>query len=170
MNPRILKVKYCISLCIVFIILILSSNGCHSSIGVISKWNYNTISVSEAKELIENNTNLFILDVRTESEYKEGHIESAYLIPHSDIIDRQDELPTNKSQAILVYCRSGTRSATASSTLDSLNYTQIYNMEGGFTAWKKAGYPYINSSTTGSSLLLVLNILMLMIIYLKKRT
>ena len=90
------------------------------------------------------------------------------MIPNTDIIDRQDELP-NKSTPILVYCRSGTRSAIASDTLDSLSYNSTYNMDGGFLAWKNAGYPYVNSSTTGSSSFFVLQLLVLMIIYLKKR-
>lgn len=138
--------KFCFLVVIFLTISFLSSRGCYLTTGITSKASYDTISVSEAKELIENNTDLFILDVRTETEYKEGHIESAYLIPYLDIKNRQDELPTNKSQAILVYCRSGTRSATASSTLDSLNYTQVNNLEGGFTEWKNAGYPFETGS------------------------
>lgn len=147
-----LKFKYCFLVCIFLIISLLSSNRYYLTSGITSKASYDTISVSEAKGLIENNTNLFILDVRTESEYEEGHIQSAYLIPHSDIRDRQEELPANKSQTILVYCRSGTRSATASSTLESLNFTQIYNMEGGFMEWKNSGYffetgPFVEPNT-----------------------
>ena len=103
---------------------------------------YIDFSVSKSKEIIENNTNLFILDVRSKTEYEEGHIKGAYLIPHLEIIDRQDELPENRSQPILVYCRSGGRSANASNILDSLNFTRIYNMVGGFTAWENADYPF----------------------------
>lgn len=118
--------------------------------------NYVTISVSEAKLLIQTEKDLFILDVRTKSEYEDGHIQSAYLIPHTDINQRQDELPINKSHPILVYCRSGVRSAAASSTLVSLNYNTVYNMDGGFLAWVEAGYSsktdlYSTSiNTTGS--------------------
>lgn len=104
--------------------------------------NYINYSVSKAKELIENNTDLFILDVRTKSEYEKGHIAGAYLIPHLEIIGRQDELPENKSRTILVYCELGGRSVTASNTLESLNYSMIYNMVGGFDAWKNAGYSF----------------------------
>ncbi|MFX1284143.1 MAG: rhodanese-like domain-containing protein [Promethearchaeota archaeon] len=154
----------------VLLVLFLSSESSHLSVGVISKESYSTIPVSEAKALIDNSTDLFILDVRTESEFKDGHIQGAYLIPHPDIIDHQDELPTNKSQSILVYCRSGRRSAIASDTLDSLNYTKIYNMDGGFSAWKNAGYPYVNSATTGIQFLLVINIMIIIImIFFKKR-
>ncbi|MHA2248014.1 MAG: rhodanese-like domain-containing protein [Candidatus Hodarchaeales archaeon] len=122
--------------------------------------NYLTISVSEAKELIQTEQDLFILDVRSESEYADGHIQGAYLIPHTEIYNRQDELPTNKSHPILVYCRSGTRSAAASSTLASLNYTTVYNMDGEFLDWVNAGYyseTAISSTTMNTLFLLQLN-------------
>lgn len=170
MKTRFLKTKYCFFLVVIFIVLFLSSNEFHSAKGIVSEGSYITISVSEAKEQTENTTELFILDVRTNSEFKEGHISGAYLIPYTDINDSQDELPVNKSHPILVYCRSGRRSAIASTTLVSLSYNSTYNMDSGFTAWKNAGYPYINSSTTaGSSSFLVLQVLVLMIIYFKKR-
>ncbi|MHA1977723.1 MAG: rhodanese-like domain-containing protein [Candidatus Hodarchaeales archaeon] len=100
--------------------------------------NYKNISVTEAINLIENTTTLFILDVRTEDEYNTGHINNSVLIPYNDIESRQDELPHNKSRPILVYCRLGGRSVTASNTLITLNYTCVYNMLGGYTAWLEA--------------------------------
>jgi rhodanese-related sulfurtransferase len=158
------KVGFLISIGFVLNILLLSANG------VVLTEGYSTISVSEAKYLVENNSNLFILDVRTESEYEDGHVSGAYLIPHTEISDRQDELPTNKSQPILVYCRSGVRSVNASLTLESLKYTELYNMAGGFNQWKIAGYPYNGSTnTTGTSLFLALSIMGFMIIIVKKR-
>ncbi|MFX0120973.1 MAG: rhodanese-like domain-containing protein [Candidatus Hodarchaeota archaeon] len=104
--------------------------------------NYTSIPVSEAKDLIENTTNLFILDVRTNFEFEDGHIYGAYLIPSTEITSRQNELPKNKSRPILVYCASGTRSSAVSITLDELFYEQVYNMGGGFSSWKDADYPY----------------------------
>ncbi|UCE13005.1 MAG: hypothetical protein JSV04_12535, partial [Candidatus Heimdallarchaeota archaeon] len=50
--------------------------------------------------------------------------------------------PTNKSHPILVYCKSGGRSRTASTTLVLLSYSQVFNMLGGFDAWKDVHYPY----------------------------
>jgi rhodanese-related sulfurtransferase len=104
---------------------------------------YKDITVTEALNLIENTTTLFILDVRTVDEYLAGHINNSVLIPHNEIESRQDELPLNKSRPILVYCRTGVRSAVASNTLVTLNYTSVYNMLGGYTAWVEA----INSLT-----------------------
>jgi rhodanese-related sulfurtransferase len=159
-----LKVGFLFSKGFIIVIFLLSAKG------VVLTEGYSTISVFEAKNLVETNTHLFILDVRTESEYKDGHISGAYLIPHTEINERQDELPTNKSQPILVYCRSGIRSVNASLTLESLKYTEIYNMAGGFNQWKITGYPYNGSTnTTGTSLFLALGIMGFLIFLVKKR-
>lgn len=141
----------------IFLIIFLSlSNGGYLTSGNISKGNYTTISVSDAKDLIESNDELFILDVRNLYEFVDGHISGAYLIPVSEIEARKGELPKNKSRSILVYCKSGSRSATASSTLDSLGYTQVNNMDGGFIAWMNEEYlfetgPFIKPTTTSNT-------------------
>ena len=109
---------------------------------------YVTISVSEAKELILNTSNLFILDVRTQSEFDAGYIEGAYLIPHTEIENRTTELPKNKSVLILVYCRSGKRSTDASQILIDLEFERIFNMDGGIIAWQAAGYEIISITAT----------------------
>ncbi|MFX1516474.1 MAG: rhodanese-like domain-containing protein, partial [Promethearchaeota archaeon] len=122
------------------ILIIFLSSFCYSTTGI--KESFITISVSEAKELVDNDEELFVLDVRNPYEFEAGHILGAYLIPVNDIFARKDELPKNTSTSILVYCQSGYRSATASDTLDSLGYTQVKNMAYGFSAWIGAGYPY----------------------------
>ncbi|MHA1993016.1 MAG: rhodanese-like domain-containing protein [Candidatus Hodarchaeales archaeon] len=103
---------------------------------------YTNISVTEAYNVVENTSSLFILDVRTQEEYSTGHIINAELIPHKEITLRQNELPENKSRPVLVYCHSGSRSVIASNSLVDLNFTMVYNMLEGFNAWKNAGYPY----------------------------
>jgi rhodanese-related sulfurtransferase len=141
----------------IFLIIFLSlSNGYYLTSGIISKVNYTTISVSDAKDLIESDDELFILDVRNPDEFVDGHISGAYLIPVNEIEARKGELPKNKSRSILVYCRSGGRSATASNTLDSLGYTQVNNMDGGFIAWMDEEYlfetgPFIKPTTTSNT-------------------
>ena len=106
---------------------------------------YIDITVSEAYNLVENLSSIYILDVRTEEEYSNGHIADAHLIPHDEIILRQSELPENKTPPILVYCRLGSRSVLASNSLIDLNYILVYNMLEGFNAWKNAGYPFESS-------------------------
>jgi len=99
---------------------------------------YVNVNVSEAKQMIESNPNLVILDVRTQTEYDEGHIENAVLIPVSELEGRLDELDSEKDT--LVYCRSGVRSATASQILVDNGFISVYNMLGGMLAWRDAGY------------------------------
>lgn len=93
-----------------------------------------TITSEEAKEMMDNNSDIVILDVRTEEEFKAGYIEGAILIPNNEILERAEaELP-DKAATILVYCRSGRRSALAASDLASLGYTNVYDF-GGITDW-----------------------------------
>jgi rhodanese-related sulfurtransferase len=100
--------------------------------------NYVNVDVSQAKQMIESNPNLVILDVRTQGEYDSGHIQNATLIPVSELAGRLGEL--EKDREILVYCAAGGRSATASQTLVDNGFLKVYKMLGGITAWKTAGY------------------------------
>jgi parallel beta-helix repeat protein len=97
------------------------------------------VSVSEAKNMIESNPLLVVLDVRAQGEYDDGHIRNAKLIPHTQLEARIDELDENRD--ILVYCRSGYRSALASKILVNHSFQKVYNMLGGILAWTAEDYP-----------------------------
>jgi rhodanese-related sulfurtransferase len=95
---------------------------------------YMNITQEEAKKLMDTEKDYIILDVRTQEEYDEKHIPGAVLIPHTENEARAvRELP-NKDQLILVYCRSGNRSKTASEALEKLGYTRIREF-GGINDW-----------------------------------
>ena len=95
---------------------------------------YTDITVEEAKEIIEAG-NVILVDVRTQEEYSEKHIDGAILIPNETITDSQPaELP-DKDADILVYCRSGKRSSEAAKKLADMGYTNVYNMLGGINEW-----------------------------------
>ena len=98
------------------------------------------ISVEQAKQMIDNNE-VFLLDVRTQEEFDEGYIEGAILIPDYELASRLSEVP--EDEKILVYCRSGRRSVTASNILVDAGYTDVYNMLGGINDWKDAEYPVV---------------------------
>lgn len=100
---------------------------------------YSDIPPHEAYDLIEQNPDIFILDVRTTSEYNSGYIEKAVLIPVSQLQGRIGELDTNNTY--LVYCKSGGRSATASNILITSGFQDVFNLLGGITSWINAGYP-----------------------------
>ena len=100
-----------------------------SSAAIITK-----ITAEQAKEMIDSSTELIVLDVRTQEEYDETHIEGAILIPDYEIDTQAEELITDKNATLLVYCRSGRRSALASQTLYELGYTSVYDF-GGIIDW-----------------------------------
>ncbi len=103
------------------------------------------ISVEDAKQMIDTNQDVIILDVRSQSEYDSAHIDGATLIPKSELEDRIGEL--DKGKKIIVYCRSGVRSLEASVTLTKYGFQNIYNMLGGINAWIDAKYPVIMPAT-----------------------
>lgn len=96
---------------------------------------YKTINAKEAKEMMDQNKDVVILDVRTEEEYDTGHIKGALLIPDNEIKEKAEEILTDKSATILVYCRSGRRSAGAAKVLSELGFTNIYDF-GGINDWE----------------------------------
>lgn len=75
----------------------------------------------------------------------DGEIEKTDLfIPYNKIQNVLDQLPPNKSAKIVLYCRSGSMSTTASKTLVSLGFNNVWNLEGGMIAWKNQGYPVLD--------------------------
>ncbi len=102
--------------------------------------NFENTDVNGFAELMAD-SNVVVLDVRTASEYAEGHIEGAVLIDQgqSDFVEKaKASLPTDKK--IAVYCRSGRRSANAAGRLADVGYKCV-NLKGGIIAWKEAGKP-----------------------------
>ena len=98
------------------------------------KNSYTKISQDEAKKMMEKDDGHVIVDVRREDEYASGHIPGAILIPNESIgTEKPAELP-DLDQIILVYCRSGNRSAQASQKLANLGYTNVFDF-GGIMTW-----------------------------------
>lgn len=94
------------------------------------------ISYEEVNGIIENYENLehvYIIDVREEDEYEEGHLINSYNIPLSRLEDINNE-NISKDAKIIIYCRSGNRSKTAQERLNNMGYINVYDM-GGITNW-----------------------------------
>ena len=95
---------------------------------------YRQISQEEAKEMMDAG-DAVVLDVREQSEYDEGHIPGAVLLPVGSIDeDTAAAVIPKKSTTVLVYCRSGNRSKTAAAALAELGYTGVCEF-GGINTW-----------------------------------
>jgi rhodanese-related sulfurtransferase len=79
-----------------------------------------------------------LIDVRTPEEFASGHIPGAINISVQSLPDRLDEVPNDET--IVVYCRTGNRSATATDILVDAGYAPVYDL-GGIVDWVSAGYP-----------------------------
>lgn len=95
------------------------------------------ISKEEAKTLIAENEDLIILDVRTEQEVAAGKIENAININYFDENFKVEVDQLKKESKLLIYCAAGGRSARAASDLEMLGFQKIYDLEGGYNAWKR---------------------------------
>ncbi len=83
--------------------------------------------------------NAFLLDVRTPEEIANGKIEGANNVVFDDnFASKISQIP---KQAVFVYCAGGVRSAKAAKILRSNGYTQVFELEGGFNAWREAKLP-----------------------------
>ena len=99
---------------------------------------YKTVNVEEFEQLVKRDS-VQLLDVRTQAEYDEGHLENALLIDvngGSFLADAQAQL--QKDKTVAVYCRSGRRSARAASQLAAKGL-KVTNLAGGVIAWQDAG-------------------------------
>lgn len=114
---------------IISLLLLLTGCGGNSADG-----SYQQITQEEAKEMMDSQE-VIILDVREQDEYDSGHIPGAVLLPVGSIDETTAaEVIPDKDSTVLVYCRSGNRSKTASSALAELGYTNIYEF-GGISTW-----------------------------------
>jgi rhodanese-related sulfurtransferase len=137
---------------VLFFVVSVALSGClsdkKSEANTITKINesekigYTNVNVQQGQEMIDRGE-VFILDVRTPEEYASGHIKNSTLlavqdIPANELDIKLKELPKDKK--ILVYCRSGRRSAAASTILVNNGFSQVYNMQDGINGWTNAGY------------------------------
>ncbi len=91
------------------------------------------INTTQLEEKIKNKENFTLLDVRTPEEFNEGKISSAILLPMQDLSEENlNKIGINdKTQKIIVYCRSGARSSFACQILENLGFINVSNLEGG---------------------------------------
>jgi rhodanese-related sulfurtransferase len=95
---------------------------------------YRTISPDGARSLLQKDSAAVLLDVRTPEEYAAGRIPGSRLLPLDEIKARAGELPADQSVPLIVYCRTGRRSAEAAAILLELGYTEVFDL-GGIVNW-----------------------------------
>jgi sulfur-carrier protein adenylyltransferase/sulfurtransferase len=83
-----------------------------------------------------------VVDVREQGEWDEGHIPNAVHVPRGHLESRIEGTLPDRSRPVVVYCASGNRSAFAAKTLDELGYEKVVSLAGGFTDWKRNGFPF----------------------------
>ena len=117
---------------LMFILVLLTGCGDTSSTG---KNTYEQITQEAAKEMMDTMDDAIVLDVREQDEFDAGHIPGAILLPVGTITaDTAAAVIPEKDTVVLVYCRSGNRSKTASAALAELGYTEVYEF-GGINTW-----------------------------------
>ena len=110
-----------------------------SSQAAISKTVQKTVSVNEFEKKLSTTNGAQLIDVRTPEEYADGHLNGAVNINVNDDSFDTQVAKLDKSKTVMVYCGSGKRSANASGKLHDLGFTEIYDLDGGITAWSAAG-------------------------------
>lgn len=94
----------------------------------------NKITPQKAKQMMDANGDFYLVDVRCEDEYEQGHIKGALLIPLCELRCKAAKIIPNKTKLVLVYCRSGARSAQGAYNLSTMGYVKICDL-GGILSW-----------------------------------
>lgn len=126
--------KYILIIAVVLVVGVMFYSSCATRNN-----GFKTVDVDEFSKLIAGNEGIQLLDVRTQEEYKDGHIAGAKLIDVNDstFIDKATA-QLNKKKPVAVYCRSGRRSAKAANAMVKAGF-QVINLDGGILAWQDAG-------------------------------
>ena len=98
------------------------------------------VSPSDVTRLI-NHEDAIVLDVRSDGEFRQGHIVNALNIPDSQLGDRIDKLNKYRSRPIIATCRTGQISAKAGGKLAAHGFEKVYSLSGGILAWESASLP-----------------------------
>jgi len=97
------------------------------------------LKVSELETALQDE-DIFLVNVHIPFE---GNIPDTDLfIPYNEVLDNADLFPADKDQKIVVYCKVGSMGDDAAQDLISLGYTNVWNLAGGYEAWKEAGLPF----------------------------
>ncbi|WP_413699805.1 rhodanese-like domain-containing protein [Psychromonas sp. KJ10-10] len=105
--------------------------------------NTQQISAQALLELLNTGQAPLILDVRSEAEFQQGHINTAMNISYEQLETKSDLLVAYKHKPIVIYCRSGRRAQVAYQTLKAKGFTQLIDLQGHMIEWEKRRYPLV---------------------------
>ncbi len=128
-----MQTKLIHSYCIIGLLLILFSCNTASTSQTAS---FQNIKVEKLADMSASQ-NAVLLDVRTPEEVAAGKIDNAQHLDFYADSFQEDLKKLNKNQAYIVYCKSGGRSAKTAKMMQDLGFKEVYNLEGGYTAWNK---------------------------------
>src|SRR4051794_26759803 len=99
------------------------------------------VDVTRARELLDAPERPLVVDVRELDEWSEGRIPGAIHLPRGHLESRIERAAPDRARPIVLYCQSGNRSAFAAKTLEELGYENVVSLSGGYTDWKRNGFP-----------------------------
>jgi molybdopterin/thiamine biosynthesis adenylyltransferase/rhodanese-related sulfurtransferase len=99
------------------------------------------VDAGRARELLDAAEPPVIIDVRERDEWEEGHLPLAVHVPRGHLESRIERAAPDRARPVILYCASGNRSAFAAKTLEELGYEQVSSLAGGYTDWKRNGFP-----------------------------
>lgn len=102
------------------------------------------VSAAQVKADLDAGKQIILLDVRDKEEFDAGHLPNAVHISRGLLEFKVGGMLTDRNADIVLYCRTGARSALATHVLNQMGYVNAKNMEGAFKAWGTAGYPIYN--------------------------
>jgi molybdopterin/thiamine biosynthesis adenylyltransferase/rhodanese-related sulfurtransferase len=99
------------------------------------------VDATRARELVDSAQPPLVIDVREPDEWQDGHIPRAVHVPRAYLESRIEAVAPDHAQPVVVYCAGGSRSAFAAKSLEELGYENVISLAGGYTDWKRNGYP-----------------------------
>jgi rhodanese-related sulfurtransferase len=98
------------------------------------------VTALQAVQLI-NRRDAVVVDVRDAAEYSSGHIPNAKHVPAAELASRLKELEKYKNRPVVLFCRTGNRSANACAILQKHGFNEVFSLRGGLGAWEQASMP-----------------------------
>ena len=102
------------------------------------------ISAQQLSTYLSGKEEIVLLDIRTEAEYEAGHIQGAQWFPRGKVEFYIQDLIKDPDAKIVLYCRTGGRSALTTLTMKEIGYTNAVDLDGGFKEWIAQGHTFYN--------------------------